>query len=668
MSEKKTWLCRSHPDFHIPADVDVGEDFDGDALGRRLKECGTDSIAIFGKCHYGHAYYPTKIGTPHPRLKKDILREAVDGCSRHGVAVVVYYSVFLDTCAAVKHPEWRVKSSDTGANAGFDSGRYTKVCVNSGYIEELLVPQSLEIVNEYEVDEILYDTMTGFQPCYCEKCRALFGRKIPGDDKDPLWPEYVRWYAERFDSFFADTALAVRRVNPKVGVVFNWKWGIREPCTPPENITALCADLWCSGTIASRHCRYFAGTDLPYHFMTGRFLHGLGDWDSTTPESLLYTASATIANGGGFYIIDRMLPDGTLEERSYDVMRDTFSFIQKRRPWVEGTRHVPETAMLYSYASLVGPAFERFALPEERKMRMQAVEGASRLLTEHARHFTVLSEEALCEKIGEYRCVIVPEQEILAPETVEAIDAYARSGGRVLLSQPTFAENADLYTYGLAGVRCEGLTELEYGYVGVEPPFHVRGRFARVVPEDARELYACVEPLDAGDGGKRFGHGFAPPHRKAEFPAVTVRRLGKGSVAYIAAPIFRACCNHESPHIAKLVFELLDMLLPEPMVRVSTRAQVEMSMVRKGDDLIVHLVNHSGRERVSGWVFPVTEYIPEIRNIPVAIKIGKRKPKMRFVPEGKDVKYKEKDGYAHLKLPKLEVMASIEVKGYFKSA
>src|ERR1035437_8614847 len=92
-------LCRSHPDFHLPADVEVGEGFDGDAYARRLKENGADAVAIFAKCHYGHSYYYTKVGYRHPGLKKDMIAEVVCGCRKHGLGVIGYYSVFLDTAA-----------------------------------------------------------------------------------------------------------------------------------------------------------------------------------------------------------------------------------------------------------------------------------------------------------------------------------------------------------------------------------------------------------------------------------------------------------------------------------------------------------------------------------------------------------------------------------------
>jgi putative glycosyl hydrolase-like family 6 (GHL6) protein/glycosyl hydrolase family 42 (putative beta-galactosidase) len=662
----KVFLCKSHPDFHIPEDADVGEGFDGDAYAKRLAECGVDAVAFFAKCHYGHSYYDTKVGFRHPRLKKDMLRELTDGCRKHGVGVVAYYSVFLDTAAVRRHPEWGLQATSHKTDAGFDSGNYLPVCVNSPYGRELLIPQSVEVVTDYDVDELFYDTMTGFSPCYCPTCRDLFGHDIPEGPDDSHWLEYVRWYAEQFDTFFVDVAKAVHEANPDVAVTFNWKWGIREPTPPPPQIDRLGADLIPTGTVASMQCRYFAGTDMPFDYMTGRFLHGLGDWNSNTRESILYTAACSVANGGGFYIIDRQLPDGSLEERAYEMMADVFGFLQARRPWLVDTRHVPEIGVLYAYSHVMGKEMEFFPDPGVRKERMKSFEGIVRLFMEHARHFTALSAETLQKRIGEYRLIVVGEQEFLDDATKRALTDYVRDGGNLLITQSGDEAGVDKDLLDLAGVEYQRHGELPYGYLGATPPIVMRGRFAQVTPgADVETLCPAIEPMHAGAGGNKFGHGFAPPTEPTGHPAVTLRNVGRGQVIYVAAPVCKSYLDHQNPALAQLVLDLVDRLLPDPIARTSTRAQVEMSLVRKGDDLIVHLVNHSGRERLGGYHYPVTEYIPEIREIGVAVKAPSRPVKVLSVPDPRELAIEERDGYLHFTSPPLHAMQSFALEGYF---
>lgn len=668
MPDPRIFLCKSHPDFHIPNDVDVGVGFDADDYGRRLRDSGADAVVFFAKCHYGHSYYYTDIGFRHPRLKSDLLADVIGGCHKHGVGVIGYYSVFLDSAAIRQHPDWRLQAtSGAKTDAGFDSGNFQPVCVNSPYGDELMIPQCVEVVQRYDVAEMFLDTMTGFQPCYCENCRRAFGRPIPESAADPAWMDYVRWYARQYETFFAKVAAAIRGAREGVGVTFNWEWIHRLPGTPVPGITRLAADLTAGGYMAHFVTRYAAGTGLPFDYMTGRFLHGLGDWNSNTPETLRNTAATTIANGGSFYLIDRQLPDGSLEDRAWRAMKDVFSFVQERRDWVAGTRHVPETAVLHTLASIVGPNLEFFPDMKARKDRLEPYEGVARLMMEHARHWTAHNAETLRERMDDYRTVILPETEYVDAATLGALEAWVRGGGRLLISQSGSDAAVDPKVMALAGVRYEGHGGLDYGYFDTPDPILVRLRFAHVTPlSETETVFATIRPMEAGHGGKKFGHGFSPPTVPDEWPAVTSRSLGAGEVVFVAAPVFRAYFQYQSPWLAQLLFGLFDRLLPDPLVRVTTRAQVEMAAVRQGDDLIVHLVNHSGRERYGSYFYPVIEYIPEIRDIGVSLRLPPEGMKLFAQPSGKTIPWTATpDCRAAFVVPKLEVMETIVAPGYF---
>jgi hypothetical protein len=537
--------------------------------------------------------------------------------------------------------------------------------VNSGYIDELLIPMALELVKRYEIEELFMDTNPEFQVCHCEACVREFGRPIPTDASQPFWMDYVRWYAERYERFFAKAAELVNAASPGTHVQFNSKWGPDDPGPVPPHINAVTQDLWANGLIATRYCRYFAGTGLPFDYMSGRFLHGLGDWNNNTEQSLRNTAAATIANGGGFYLIDRMLPDGTLQEDSYRAMQSVFPFVEQRRPWVEGWKHVPELAVVTSKATVVGRNFEYFPDGQARKERLKPADGVCRMFAEHGRHFTTLAEHTTCERMDEYRCLVVPEQEGLSPATAERLEQWVRRGGRLLMSQPTWNDMPDYFAFGLAGVRYEGLTRWDYGYLGTESPIHVRGRFANVTLREARQMLPAVLPMEAGGEKRYLGLGFSPAAGPSKYAAVTRRALGKGQVVYIAGPVFKAYWDNQCPHLARVILDLVDSLLDQPTARLDTPAQVELSLLRKGDDLVMHVVNHAGRERMGGWVFSVTEYIPEIRGITLRLLVGRRKPRIWRVPGRKPMRYSVSKGYAVVTCPPLHEMESFVVPGYF---
>ena len=667
-SPPRSFLCRLHPDFHMPADVDIGVGFDGDAYVRRLKDHGVDAVAMFAKCHYGHSYYDTAVGIRHPRLRGDLLRQVTEACRRHGLGCVGYYSVFLDTAALDRHPDWRLRRHPDQETSDASLDRYRPVCVTSPYLEELMLPQCLEVVKGYAVDELLLDTMTWFNPCFCERCRGRFGHDIPRTPDAPRWMEYVHWYNARYAAFFARVTQVLHAAAPHVKVGFNWQSSFRQPEDPPPGTGVLMADLIATERWASPVCRYFAGVGLPYSYMTGRFLHGLGDWTSNTPLSLQTTAATTIANGADFWIIDRQLPDGSLEERSYPAMKGVFGFVQERRPWVEGARHVPETAALFSYDHVVGSNLEFFADTKARKARIEPFEGVSLLCSMHGRHYTAHNATTLRARAGDYRLVILPEVEFLDAATQAALRDYVTNGGRLLITQSPAPAGVDADLMALAGVRFERFSDLAYGYLDGAEPIRVGAPFALVTPlPGAETLCAHVRPLGAGQGGAQFGHGAAPPAGPSGYPAAVRNRVGLGEVIYVAVPAFGEHRRQHNPHLARFMLDLIDRLLPDPRVRVETPALVEMATLRKGDDLIVHIVNHSGREFLAGYFSPVTEYIPEIRGVTCRIRLkkGRPVPEVWHVPSRRRaVVTRERDGIV-VRLPSLHLMASLAVPGYF---
>ena len=187
------FLCLLHPDFHMPADAVIGEGFDADSYVRSLKDAGVDAVAMFASCHYGHCYYPTEIGIRHPNLRCDMLGEVSRAWSGHGIGLVAYHSVFLATAVVDAHPDWRFEATDNRADAGFDSGRFRRICVNSPFLEEYFLPICRETAAHCHMDELLLDTMCGFAPCFCRHCVEAFGGPIPSDSASSDWPRYVNW-------------------------------------------------------------------------------------------------------------------------------------------------------------------------------------------------------------------------------------------------------------------------------------------------------------------------------------------------------------------------------------------------------------------------------------------------------------------------------------------
>jgi hypothetical protein len=446
---------------------------------------------------------------------------------------------------------------------------------------------------------------------------------------------------------------------------FNWAWSARQPVSPPPGVDGLLGDDPYGAESAGFNCRYWAGTGLPFEYMSNRFISGLGDWNSGTPAMFCYRAAASIANGGGFWLIDRMLPDGTLQEESYRAMSAPFQFIQERLDCVRGSEHVPEIGVLHGWTHLVGPDLRYFPDADAREERGFAYRGASEMLTQWGRHFTGLGEDRLIERANDYRLLIVPEQEFLRADVAAALRDYVERGGNLLVTQAAGVEPVP-EMLELAGVAADGFTEADHGYFASpgpnEPPVLQRTPFARLRLDGAQALLGYLRPVG---GGARFGHGCAPPEGEGGFPAVTLHRYGRGQVACVGAPLFASYRRYYDHHLAAVALHVIDRLLPDPLVRLDGPPNVEVSAMRRGDDLLVHLVNHNARERRSNWFAAVVQFMPELRDLAVSVRTSGAPVRVLSMPGEQEPDAVESGGYLRVTVPRLHYMASLLFPGYF---
>ena len=93
-----------HFDFHSHGSVRIGHDPDVEGVAAALAAAGVEEIITFAKCHTGFAYYPTRIGTPHPRMRGDAFGDVLRACRARDIRVLAYVSFGIDGEAARRHP------------------------------------------------------------------------------------------------------------------------------------------------------------------------------------------------------------------------------------------------------------------------------------------------------------------------------------------------------------------------------------------------------------------------------------------------------------------------------------------------------------------------------------------------------------------------------------
>ncbi len=142
--------------------------YDPDAWVRMAKRAGMKYIIITSKHHDGFALYDSKVSnwdvvdaTPYG---KDLLRPLEEACIRHGIKLGFYYSQAQDWV----HPGGAKARMEEGT--GWDESHIGDF---DRYLHEIAYPQVKEILSDYELDVLWWDT-----PHWMTKERADLLRRL----------------------------------------------------------------------------------------------------------------------------------------------------------------------------------------------------------------------------------------------------------------------------------------------------------------------------------------------------------------------------------------------------------------------------------------------------------------------------------------------------------
>lgn len=658
----------SHPDFHLPDTVEVGAEFDAKKYAETLKNAQVDVIYFFAKCHYGNSYYYTKVGHRHPGLKTDLLREIVDISHQEGIKVVAYFSGGIDTYAAKQHPDWRpVGKEGLPEPISEDANVLEYICLLGPYTNEWLIPQMAEVARYYEVDGMMTDTMSAFL-CYCPHCRSNYlaetGKSLPVDEKAADWTDFCRWRYQKKEEFIDKVCKGVHRVKPELPVAFNWMYSIWDPAPPNKEIGYLVGDIPQAEEqlpFFNLAARYFASTGLPFEVMTGRFLHGLGDW-SIKPMDMLKQGMVTVAaNGGRCTLIDRQLPDGSFEEKYYQRLKSVFSFIHERKSVFEGAILLKQIAILHTASSLFGPDKELYG---SNKRQDKPVEGASMVMSDLSRHYTVTNEFNFEKALSEYETVLLPEQYALSDNTLKIIKDYVVNGGTVLASHrcgfkgenwplaDLFGlESAGEYPYSFCYLLYPTKEEDEYANV----PVMIHGKCAKMRVSGCQVLADLYEPMISG----RFGWGEAPPKTTPSSPGITINSYGKGKAVYITGPAFTSLRNFYNPAGLYIIRKILATLVPNPLLDVVCEPGVGVSLTGQPGKINVHLINQNGERRINNW--SVTQAIRPTGKIQIRLKVDKKPVSVVRIPENENLEFSYNSGVVNCTVSNVHIHTCIQV-------
>ena len=635
-----------HLDFHTgPGIPDVGADFDARAFAATMKQAQVSSVTVFGKCHHGHLYFPTRHPARHPGLKKglDLVGEQIEALHREGIRAPIYISWGFDEFAANEHPVWVVVGADgKKEGAGPLEAGWQVLDISSPY-QDYLVEQTREILERYKpVDGLFFDICMSWDSA---SAWAIEGMRKSG--YDPTDEKQRKRYAdEAAMEAIKRLHRLVKRSCPSATVAFNSRPmdEIREdlPYITHIEIEALATGLW-GYMYFPKNVRYARNMGKPCLGMTARFHKNWADFGGLKPyPALLYEVSQMLAHGVNCSIGDQLHPRGRLDGAVYKLIGSVYDYVTQCEPWTEGATPLAEVGLFR--VSTHGQYFEPAGCTND---------GAARMFTQLKLQFDVVDAESDLER---YRLLVLPDEIPVDQALASRLRAFVQNGGSLLLSG-TSGLGEDLRpVLPEMGVSVEGESPYETTYIrfgreigkGVPATEHVmyeRG-LRMAAGRGATVLAKVCEPYFERTYEHFSSHFQTPPAGK---PSRYAAAIQKGRVITIPYPIFRAFGTHANVPYRQLVERCIDRLLPEKMVTVRGPSSMEITVLKQGRRTVVHLLQFVPERRAP--TLDVVEDIFPVYDVPLALRAPRKPRRVYMAPSGADLAFAYADGYVSLTVP-----------------
>jgi len=651
---RKTWhrdvFFGLHYDLHAGAkDTVLGAELTHEHLREELAKVAPDWVQCDCKGHPGYTSWPTKVGSTSPGVVKDSLRIHRDVTRELGLPLVMHYSGTYDVRACELHPEWEHIEPEGVPVEGNVVAGWT--CNLSDYTDELMIPQMLEIVDNYDVDGFWIDgECWASRPCYCDRCLAQFKKETgisdpPKSSGEPNWDEWTAFHRRAFEQHVRKYADKVHARNADTLICSNWMYTGGHPSeidVPVDYISGDFTHVW-GAAFVQFEARFIESRGLDWDLMCWGFITGdqkMGGWTFKPVAHLNQEISTVIALGGAVSIYDNPQRTGRLTPWHQDTLADVARFARARQQWCQHTQSASEAAVLHCaahYYSEAGPSLMLPGIPA-----CEPAVGALHALLENHVSTDVMTEPTLMTRLSEYKLVVISEQTRTSPEFRMALKTYVENGGKVILSGTNVADDFP----ELAGVEPNG-----------DP---VDGDFRIQVEERSTTVAGLRRPVrtTAASVVRVVMNGNEPGHCDTDEPAITVNRIGEGMVLSIHSGLFRHFARTHYPHTRKLIGEMLEVLDVNFNIRMNAPARLQQVARKRDNQLIVHLLNF-GSAHPNSPQQCVVEDVPPVGPVSISIKSETRPERVYLAPSFEGLSWTWKGGVVEIEITSVGIMDSV---------
>jgi len=632
-----------HFDFHASDnDKEIGKTFTAEMIDSFLTIVKPDYVQVDCKGHAGYTSFPTKVGNQTGGYTKDILKVWREVTAKHNVALYVHYSGIMDVRALQVKPEWGLMLPD----GSFDKGNVSYL---GDYSEKLLIPQ-LKEVSDYGVDGAWIDgdcwaTNLDYSPEVLELFKKETGiTNVPKLNTDPNYKEFVEFNRTMFRKFLSNYIDAIHKYNPNFQITSNWAYSSLMPEPVDVNVDFL------SGDVSGQNCVYNSGFQArclalqgkPWDLMAWGFTKGydpLGGFGA--PKSLVQLeqeAAEVMALGGGFQAYWTQNRDGSLKPWYFGLMGELGKFCKARQPFCKDAETIPQIGLWYSTYST------RKQTNKVYGWDVPNVEGNLSLLLDGQNCVDILLDHQLKSRLDKYPVIIIPEFTGLKDDLKMLVLEYVKNGGNLIVIG---AKGVKEFEPQL-GVTFEGYKENKIISMGFDNQI-----------SSAKTNVQFVKPLS---GTKVIGGLYKTDDLwfPSGYPVATVVAYGKGKIAGFYIDAAKVYYTYQARGYLKIMNAVINEVFPTPVVQVSGSDYVHTVVSQKDGKWFVNLINAAG----SHFNAKVYEYdhIPATGDLTLELYTPKPIKRIVLQPEGKALKFSEKDGKATVVVPSVAIHSIVQLE------
>jgi len=661
-----------HLDFHTALEVDaVGDQFDPKTFVETLQLGHVDTINIFAKCHHGYSYYPTKVGTMHPKLKFDLLGCMIEALHSADIRCPIYVSVKWDDLAGMQHPEWVCVNKDGRLNMRpvlTGEWGWSTMDLATAY-SDYFVAQVEELIERFgnEIDGWWFDICAPY-PNYSPWGMAQMRKAgVNLDDDQAVWR-----YARQQDlAFFNRVSRICQQKTPCATIYYNGtttaEMGEVAPYMTHFEVESLptSGDAWgyMHYPIMARQARSYGKEIIG---MTGRFHRSWADFGGLkTQDQLDYECGVILGAGGRINVGDQLHPNGVLDPAVYRMIGKSFARVEALEPWLYDAQPLAEAALLSVRRPDAAPSGIGSLNPD--------VEGAAQMLLEAGIQFDIVDEHIALERYG---AVFVPDGASLSGDWRNKIEKYLSRGGKLVVSG----------TGALDPVSGQfQLEQIPVTYRGPAPtqPCYLRPDGAMVGEGELADDYDYVfydqaHLVTADAGATCFGeikraifnrtwehftsHRHAPVGDSLNAPIA----VQKGSVLYFAAPLFGGYHAWDYWAYRAMAIKLLRGFLPPALVIPNAPGWVEVTLHHqpeaesRPERRIIHVAAYHPRR--SSQSIPHVDQSWATCGLSVNVRVnGASIERVYLAPQMQELAYSIEGEYAVIQLPPVGAHAVIAI-------